>query len=244
MKNLSLRAVLFDLDDTLFDHHTTSLAGVTALQGHYPALQQMTFDHLARLHSEILETLHSRMLQGEFSLDQARHERFRQLFAFCGEAINEEQMAEATHLYRQAYLATRRTVPGALPLLQQLHGRVRIAIVSNNVLTEQQDKLAQLGLAPYVDDLIVAAEVGVAKPEPAIFHEALRCCQCMAAEAVMVGDSWAADIVGAARLGIRSIWLNRHGAACPDPTMAAEIDALEPVDALLALIFAPAWSNR
>lgn len=236
MKTPPLRAVLFDLDDTLFDHHTTSLAGVDALQSHYPVLQQMAFDHLAKLHSEILEALHSRMLQGEFSAEQARHERFRQLFALCGESISQPQMAEATQLYRQAYLATRRTVPGALPLLQQLHGRVRVAIVSNNVLAEQQDKLAQLGLAPYIDELVVAAEVGVAKPEPAIFHEALRRCQCTTDEAVMIGDSWAADIVGASRLSIRAIWLNRHGIVCPDSALATEIAALEPVDRLLSII--------
>lgn len=231
-----IQAVLLDLDDTLFDHHATSVAGVAALCGRYPSLQQMAFQQLVQLHSEILEQLHSRMLQGYLSIEEARHQRFRQLFAACGDPLADDQLGTVTAIYRQAYLDERRIVPGALALLQRLHGHVRVAIVSNNVLREQEEKLAHLGLAPYVDELVVAAEVGVAKPEPAIFAEALRRCRCTAATAVMVGDSWAADIVGAARLGMRAIWLNRHGVPCPDRTLASEISALEPVDGVLDLI--------
>ena len=44
--------------------------------------------------------------------------------------------------------------------------------------------------------------------------------------AVMVGDSWPNDIVGA---GLRAVWLNRYGAACPDPALAVEVTSLEPM---------------
>jgi putative hydrolase of the HAD superfamily len=52
----------------------------------------------------------------------------------------------------------------------------------------------------------------------------------------MVGDSWTADVLGAQAVGMRAIWLNRHGATCPDPTIVTEIAALEPLDTVADLI--------
>ena len=52
----------------------------------------------------------------------------------------------------------------------------------------------------------------------------------------MVGDSWPADIVGAQRAGIRAIWFNRTGAAPEDPDVPV-IRTLDPIDAVLRLIF-------
>ena len=53
---------------------------------------------------------------------------------------------------------------------------------------------------------------------------------------VMIGDSWKADILGAAQAGIRALWLNRTGITCPDPKLAVEFRSFEPLTEMLALI--------
>jgi FMN phosphatase YigB (HAD superfamily) len=50
----------------------------------------------------------------------------------------------------------------------------------------------------------------------------------------MVGDSWSADVQGAHAAGIRAIWLNRNGRACPDAALAQEIATLDALEAMLA----------
>ena len=116
---------------------------------------------------------------------------------------------------------------------------VVIAVVSNNMLDEQVEKLQFLGLAPLIDELIVSEVVGVAKPHPAIFREALKRLDCEPHEVVMVGDSWSADIIGAQQLAIRSIWLNRGEIPCPDAALATEIRAFEPLEVVMDLLLSP-----
>ncbi|MEO8078275.1 MAG: HAD-IA family hydrolase, partial [Acidobacteriota bacterium] len=116
--------------------------------------------------------------------------------------------------------------------------RARVGIVSNNLFEEQQDKLRACGLEPWVDALVVSERAGVSKPDPAIFSLALARIGSPAQEAVMIGDSWSADIAGAVGAGIRAIWFNRHGAA-PQACRAtvAELRSLEPAEAALQIIF-------
>ena len=127
-----------------------------------------------------------------------------------------------------SYLASRRRVPGALELLRALDGRVRIAVVTNNTVAEQTNKLATFGLAALVDALVTSEEIGAAKPDGRIFAAALRRIDCAPADAVMLGDSWTHDVVGATSAGIRAIWFNRNGAAHPDPDVAPQITTLLP----------------
>jgi HAD superfamily hydrolase (TIGR01549 family) len=235
-----VRAVLFDLDDTLFDHRHSSRSGLAAVRERYPSLQQAAIEEVWKMHSSILEEIHLRVLYGEMTLDDAQQERMRRMFLHYGDPVSAaEEIANAAQCYRQHYQSARQTVPGSLPLLQSLHGRVRIAIVSNNMLDEQVEKLQFLGLASLVDVLVVSEEVGVAKPDPAIFREALKRIDCEPHEVVMVGDSWSADILGAQQLAIRSIWLNRNDIPCPDATFASEIQSFEPLESVLKLLLPP-----
>jgi putative hydrolase of the HAD superfamily len=94
------------------------------------------------------------------------------------------------------------------------------------------------GFDPYVDALVVSEAVGIAKPDPAIFAHALEELECAPEDAVMVGDSWAADIAGARAAGIRPIWFNRARLPAPDPSFGvSEVFTLTPADELMSAIF-------
>ena len=120
-------------------------------------------------------------------------------------------------------------MPGAAELLSRVRRTGRqIAIVTNNTVVEQRLKLDRCRLTPLVDLLVTSEEVGISKPDPEIFHAALRRLNRAPADAVMLGDNWAADVEGARAAGIRAVWLNRSGEACPDPSVA-QLRSLEPV---------------
>ncbi len=90
-----------------------------------------------------------------------------------------------------------------------------IGVVTNHRVAAQEEKLRFLGLREFIDPLIASEAVGVEKPERAIFAAALRAARARPREAVMVGDSWTNDVLGARAAGIRPIWFNRFGARPP-----------------------------
>lgn len=239
-----LRAVLFDLDDTLFDHRLCARMALSELYGAHAAFQARAFDDFERMHARFLEELHRRVIAGDLALDDARRERFRRLFAAVGEPADGEVVARAAETYRLGYKKVRQPVPGAAALLRLVKERARVAIVSNNLLEEQQEKLRLCDLDACVDVLVVSEEAGVSKPDPRIFGIALERLGCEPEDTVMVGDSWAADVIGAISCGIRPIWFNPLGKAAPDPTASVpELRSLEPADRALAIILAAARSD-
>jgi len=226
--------VLVDLDDTLFDHTHSSLAGLAALRDRFPPLARFARDQLAKIHSKNLEAMHALVLTGDLSVDEARVARFRALANDCGAtALDPVELALA---YREAYQRAKRAVPGATELLGAVRKRAKVAVVTNNVATEQIEKLAHLGMTELVDVLVISEEVGVQKPDAAIFRLALERCSASAEQAVMLGDSWGSDVLGARAAGIRALWLNRARVPCPGPNLCTEIESLLPTESVLELL--------
>jgi putative hydrolase of the HAD superfamily len=81
---------------------------------------------------------------------------------------------------------------------------------------------------------ISAVEVGVAKPEPAIYQAACRLLELSPEQIVHVGDDPQNDVLGAAQVGLRTVWVNRDGRAWPGGQCAdAEIKTLEELEHVL-----------
>jgi putative hydrolase of the HAD superfamily len=232
-----MTAVLFDLDDTLFDHWACTRAALADLRRRVPALGAMPAERVEDEHRRLLEDLHLHVLAGRMTVDDARIERFRRLLSLAGGKAGDLAAVEAAAAYRAAYLAAWRPVDGAVELLAALHGRVATGVVTNNVAAEQRQKIAACGFGPLFDAVIISEEAGVTKPDPRIFRMALDQLGRAAEETVMVGDAWDTDIVGARAAGIRPIWFNRFGGVSPDCTVQ-EISALVPLAAVLSVVFA------
>jgi HAD superfamily hydrolase (TIGR01509 family) len=231
-------AVLFDLDDTLFDHRGCTRAALGALQARHAPFRGWTFDAFDAAHRALLEALHLEVLAGRLTVDEARLLRFRRLFEQAGEPAPDALARETAAEYREVYVANWQPVAGARELLAALHARVATGIVTNNVAAEQYQKIEACGFGKYVDAIVISEEAGVAKPDPRIFHLALARLGRTPQAAVMVGDAWSTDIAGAQAAGVRPIWFNRFGAASPDSTVQ-EIDSLAPADAVAARVLQP-----
>ena len=83
-----------------------------------------------------------------------------------------------------------------------------MAIVSNGVY--QQRNAARMGIEKFFDSIIDSWHVGFMKPDARIFNLALRELGFSANQALMVGDTWNADVVGGRSLGIRTLHLIRY----------------------------------
>jgi putative hydrolase of the HAD superfamily len=126
-----------------------------------------------------------------------------------------------------------RPYPDAAPALGRLrHLGIRSAIVSNWDVSLRRT-LGEIGLAGLVDEIVVSAEAGVAKPAPGIFELALRRLRCPPGKALFVGDSPETDIAGAQRAGLRAVLIDRTAAA-PEQEGVERIFSLENLEELLA----------
>jgi len=116
-----------------------------------------------------------------------------------GSAREEEATARLLAETRQ-YLARN------VAVLQQLHGRARLGILSN-FTGNLELILRQEGLRPHVDLVFDSAVVGLRKPDPEFFRHALDRLGGTAAGAVMVGDSVEMDLEPARALGLATVWI-------------------------------------
>lgn len=179
------------------------------------------------------------MLAGRRDLDDARRERFRRVFDAIGIRLTEADADAVAAAYRAGYVPSWRAVEGAVDLVTAVREQSRVGIVSNNLIEETREKLVFCRLAPLVDAVVVSGDEGVSKPDPRIFRIALDRLGVTAADTVMIGDSWASDIVGASRAGIRAVWYNPTRKARPAVGAGvAEIHALRPIAPVLAAIAA------
>jgi len=231
-----VRAVLCDLDDTLFDHRRATRESLARVLGGDPCFAGLTLDEIDREHRQLLERLHLEVLAGRLTVEDARVERFRLLVETAAPGEGRARSHEMARAYRATYEQSWHLVEGAFELLSRLKAAlVTVVIVTNNNVLEQEQKIRRLGLAGLVDALVTSEEVGCAKPAPGIFHAALTRADCSIDRAVMLGDAWETDIAGARALGIRVVWLNRVGETSPDPSVQ-ELSSLAPPDQALRVI--------
>ncbi|MCA9215256.1 MAG: HAD family hydrolase [Planctomycetales bacterium] len=207
----TLKAVIFDLDDTLYDHLHSARFGLQQLARRYPAMESVSIQELEDRYSDALEAVHLRLLSGEVDQQEARTIRMQQLFSsFCISVDDDTAFAEYRQ-FRADYDSVCQVVAGSHELLSCLMERgYQLAIMTNNLVSEQIPKLRQLDLEQYFDVVSISEDVGVAKPHPKIFEVTLERLGLHRHEVVMVGDSLASDIAGAIGVGMPTVWLDRR----------------------------------
>jgi HAD superfamily hydrolase (TIGR01549 family) len=210
-----IRAVLFDLDNTLIDRDAAFRAAVIDWTG-------CDEDALERV----------------FALDAHGHgDRQTLCEALCG-LLNEDVSAwhnvwaELPHRIAQQLQPD----PTVQAMLERLSTRYKLAILSNGGAAGQRDKLARADLARHFDPhaIFISDEIGATKPDAAIFEAALAACGCSddPRAAVMVGDTPMHDLLGARSAGLYTAWMARgrqwHPAQpAPDVTLNHDVTEIE-----------------
>ena len=100
--------------------------------------------------------------------------------------------------------------PGVDALLADLKSKYRLAIYTNGRSDMQWEKIRALGFDRVMDTIIVAGDVGIYKPDPRAFALLLKELDVAAEQMLFVGDTYAADIVGAHHAGMQTAWVT-HG---------------------------------
>ncbi|WP_155058296.1 HAD family hydrolase [Streptomyces blattellae] len=228
-----IRAVVWDVDDTLFDYTSADRAGMRA---HLVAEGLLDGDEsveqaLVRWR-EVTDRQWARFAAGEASFEGQRRDRVR---VFLGEELTDAE-ADAWFLrYIAHYEAAWALFPDVLPVLDALAASHRHAVLSNSSLTVQDRKLRMLGVHDRFEAILCAAELGVSKPEAGAFHAACEALGLAPRHVAYVGDHPEIDGRGAADAGLLSVWIDRATAYTGDdmPAGPHRIASLAELPALL-----------
>ncbi|WP_085991241.1 HAD family hydrolase [Oceanobacillus senegalensis] len=134
----------------------------------------------------------------------------------------------------EAFPEERKLVPclyeESLYILEKLKEDYRLLLLTNGSPQLQNIKLKMTPeLCPYFDKIIISGDFGKGKPDPTIFEYALEQLELTAGEAIMVGDNLNTDILGSNRVGIPNIWINRKGLEAKDVKPTYEVSQLSEV---------------
>ncbi len=221
LDGLPVRAALLDLDDTLVDRNAAFGRWLEDLIGRHPQAFPAPPDDLAALLALDDRGRRDRRTFYDTLLD--RHPALRRA-GWTAEAIQADIVARLPVVVAPD--------PRVVATVERLRAcGLRLAVVTNGSSANQRAKLARSGVEPLLDVVVVSGEAGMSKPDPEIFARALAGLDVPPHEAVFVGDDPRRDVVGAARAGMRTVWVS-HGAAWPQgpdypPPTATIIDVWE-----------------
>ena len=217
-----MEAVLFDLDGTLLDRATT--------------LERFLAQQYDRFRSQLSGLDRADYVRTVVALDghgyvpkTVVYGQVREKFGLSPE-LESELLAD----FEARFHGMAIPFPGMHEMLQALVAMpLRLGLVTNGAIRSQRPKIEALDIARYFKVILISEEQGARKPEPEIYHRALRALQAAPERAVFVGDHPTADIEGAAKLGLRTIW--KRNACWPAPVRCdAVIDSLAEIPPLLA----------
>ena len=220
---MKYQAVLFDADGTLFDfHRAESYALEEAFRELGLAFRPEYRESYERINREVWRQFE----RGEISSVQLRTLRFERFLAEIGAAVDADEMSACylSWLARAEFL-----LDGARELVESLSGKVKLAIVTNGLKDVQRGRFGRSPIREHFDSIVISEEVGVQKPDPAIFEYALENLEHEDKRSVlMVGDSLTSDIQGGVNFGIDTCWFNPAGSRLPEsPTPSYVIERLD-----------------
>ena len=203
------QAVIFDLDNTLMDFEACvqqSLCEVRTQHGLYldneeewDAFQLRHEEHSFRHWMDHVNGI------GAPDIHNVIANTFRD--ALC--SLHADQYEQAGRTYWHEFSRISVFEAGAERLLSQLHGRAKLGLISNGVGAAQRGRLENGGILQLFDSLLVSDEVGIRKPDRAIFELSIQQLGVEPEEVLFVGDSLTDDFQGALNAGIDFCFYNR-----------------------------------
>lgn len=195
--------ILFDADETLF--HFDAFKGMQLMFSRKGVeFTSQDFEHYQTVNKPLWVDYQN----GAISADDLKHTRFQEWADRLGTTTSELNSA---FLEAMADICT--LLPGAKELMEAVHGKAKMGIITNGFTELQAIRLERTGMSQYFEHVVISEQVGFAKPDTAIFSHALeKMGSPCKSKVLMVGDNQHSDILGGLNFGIETCWLNSVGA--------------------------------
>lgn len=213
MNNRNIKDVFFDLDHTLWDFDRNSRlafkrvfdkSGIDLdLPRFFEVYEPINFQYWKLYREE------------RVTKQQLRRGRFKDAFVHFNMKLSNKQLDELATSYIDELPINNYLFDGTKDLLEYLVGKYRLHIITNGFGEVQHLKLKNSGIEGYFETVTTSEEVGVKKPNPAVFKRALRKANAEPKTSIMIGDTFEADILGAEGVGMETLFFNYRAETVP-----------------------------
>lgn len=222
-----IKHIFFDLDHTIWDFDRNARETLLELYDSYQLenLGLTSAENFIATYTINNHELWAQYHLGKISKEALRQERFRKTFIDLG-----IQPDLIPHDFEAEYVRLGPTktnlFESAEKVLTYLKEKYHLHIISNGFKEAVVTKMSVSKLNPYFKNVVISEDVGVNKPDKAIFEYALNLAQAGKHESVMIGDSIEADVYGAQNFGMKAIYFNPFKSPKPED-VAQQIHHLE-----------------
>lgn len=205
------RHLFFDLDNTLWDFNFNSAETLRELFSEYisPRLP-VSEEKFIEVYEKINHELWEQYRKGQITKEDVALKRFAFTLNHWGLADDSLSRVLSEAYIRRSPLKTR-LIDGAEEVLEILHKRYRLHIITNGFIDVQFPKIELSGLDKFFSTITTSEECGCLKPCRKIFELALQKAEAQAEESLMIGDDPEGDIRGAQEAGMDAILYNING---------------------------------
>jgi putative hydrolase of the HAD superfamily len=206
-----MKAVVFDLDNTLFDHTTSA---TNAVLGWVPELGGTPSDELVAQWFVIEDHNFGQFLAGEVTFQEQRRGRLRDFLPLVGHSVPaaDKELDQIFTGFLDRYRASWAAFPDARPALEVARSNGwRVGVLTNGSTTQQNAKLVAIGLADLIDVVCTSESLGAAKPDREAYLQTCHALGAEPADTMMIGDDLELDVLAARQAGLTAHHLDRAG---------------------------------
>lgn len=220
--------LLFDADETLFDFRMSEKVAFSKAMHDFEIPYDEEYHH--PIYDQINSAIWKEFELGKISQEVLKIERFKRLSDTLNLDFDPSEFAKKfmDHLGDASYI-----YPSAFKILPELSKNFQLGIITNGLYDVQRRRIGKSEIANYFDCIVISEQVGLAKPDAAIFNLALNDLNSTElSKVLMIGDSLTSDIQGGINAGIDTCWYNPHhktnnSAAVPTYEIHSLMDLLE-----------------
>ncbi len=203
---MRIKTVFIDIDNTLLDFN------LSAAQSIRMAFKDcgLTFtENVVSTFRQVNDGLWREIEKKKITREELHAVRFDMVFEKLG-IVYDGRVIEKKFLENLNYCAV--PVDGALDIVKYLSAKYTLCTATNAYYNQQIMRLTSAGILPYISKGFVSEKIGVSKPDVKFFTACLEgVAPIPASECVMIGDSVSADIDGAKKCGMHTVWFDHDG---------------------------------
>ena len=225
--------LFIDLDDTIYDFSAASRESFheTYDQLHYERYFN-SFEHYLSLYEPYNLELWHLYGEGKITKEELNRRRYSHPLEMVG--VHNQELADTFCREALGRIPTKgNLVTGAIELLEYLRPKYAMYILSNGFKELQSRKMRTAGIDSYFDGLILSEDIGVNKPGRALYEHATQISGARLDESLMIGDMFDTDILGAANIGMDSLYFNPKGKSGHPFTPTYEVKTLLQIKEIL-----------
>lgn len=206
---MNIKHVFFDLDHTLWDFETNS---------------NQTFEFIFKKnkvpinYSDFKEKYHpinqkywKLYREEKVTKEELRTGRLTETFHELKFEATPDLISVLSYEYIEHLASYNALFEGAIEVLEYLHAKYELHIITNGFEEVQFRKMESSFISKYFKHIITSERVGVKKPNPAIFNFAMELSGAKSSESIMIGDNFEADILGAKKVGMQTVFCDFNG---------------------------------